>query len=227
MVMSCHGSDEAGKTDNVPPPPTIQGSPKSLTAVLLKDCKEENDSLTRTVEKLQQDFRGATARVAELETQVADLRDRAGKVAAEEEKPTAVITPPTKSVPKVNSSSAPTSGSAYEDGLALYRKRNFKEGLAKFLEASGDGTGEFGDRGTYWAGECHYAMKDYTAAIESFGRVLGYHTSPKKDAAQMMLGNCYLALGEKSKAKEEFQKLITNFPASEYVKRAKGKLSGL
>ncbi len=43
----------------------------------------------------------------------------------------------------------------------------------------------------------------------------------------MMIANSYLAMGEKGKAKEEYERLIKKFPASPYVKRAKAKLSKL
>lgn len=218
FLAGCHGSDEAEKDSTVPAP--------SATALMQKqvnDLRAENASLKQQIEKLQQENRSATAHSAELETQLADMKDRQSA-------------PPPKPATDINQSiadnnpppKAPGIGEAnaiYEEGLSLYRRKNYRDAIGKFEAVTADaGPGGMADRGTYWLGECHYALKNYKSAIEAFKKVLEFDQSTKKDDAQMMLANSYLADGSKSKAEAEYKKLISNFPASPYVAKAKAKL---
>ncbi|MFI5251466.1 MAG: tetratricopeptide repeat protein [Bacteroidota bacterium] len=223
LIIGCHGSEEAEKS-NIPPAP----SPAELMQKQLNELKMENAGLKAQVEKVQQDNRTITAHAAELETQLADLKERqaaspppAPQPVEETKPPVEEKTSPVKAPPIENASAT------YEEGLGLYRAHNFHDALGKFQAISGADGGDYIDRGIYWSGECQYALKDYNAALESFQKVLEFPRTTKKDDAQMMIGNCYLSLGDKAKAKDEFKKLIANYPASPFVKRAKAKLAGL
>jgi len=211
MFAGCHGSDEAEK-DNT----TAAPSATALMQKQVNDLKAENASLKQQVEKLQQDNRTATAHSAELETQLAEMK---------EQKPAPQPVVEQKAPPPIPSTDA---GSLYNEALSLYRQRSYRDAEGKFEAVSADGgPGGLADKGTYWTGECLYAMKNYKSALESFRKVLDFSGSTKKDDAQMMIGNCYMAMGSKAKAKAEFKKLIADFPASPYVARAKAKLKNL
>jgi TolA-binding protein len=214
FMIGCSGSQEAEKENVVP-----ELSAPTIMQKQVSDLRTENASLKQQLERLQQDNRTITAHAAELETQLADMKERPAPTPLPpvvEEKVAPVTTPP-----PVNASSA------YEEGLSMYRQKNYRGALEKFEAISSDVDGGFADRGLYWSGECRYALKDYSGALESFKKVPGFRNSTKSDDAQMMMGNCYLALGNKSQAKAEFNKLITQYPASPFVKRAKAKMKGL
>jgi TolA-binding protein len=51
--------------------------------------------------------------------------------------------------------------------------------------------------------------------------------SDKADDAQLMIGNAYAALSKKVEAKAALEKLITTYPSSPLVKRAKAKMASL
>jgi TolA-binding protein len=70
-------------------------------------------------------------------------------------------------------------------------------------------------------------MKKYDDAIKQFETVLGYTGSGKRPYAQLMIGNSYAALGDKAAAKDAYSKLVSNYPESALVERAKAKLSKL
>jgi len=183
----------------------------TATEVMLQrqvnDLKNENQSLKEQLTKLQQENRTATARVAELETQLLEFQG----------KPTPLFTPPpARRMENVSS--------VYEQGLSLYRSRNYSEALSTFQSLLNTNAGEYEDRCIYWIGECNFALRNYQAAIESFEQVLSFRKSTKKDDAQFMLGQTYYAMGDKVRAKQEYEKLLEKFPASEYVKRAKARL---
>ena len=79
----------------------------------------------------------------------------------------------------------------------------------------------------YWIGECFFGSKKYRDAIASFQSVLTYDFSYKKDDATLMLGRCYALVGDKQTAKTYFQNVITNFPKSEYINKAREHLDKL
>jgi TolA-binding protein len=186
---------------------------QSATEVMLQrqvsDLRNENQSLKQVNEKLQQENRTSTARIAELETQLAELRSKP-------------MTPVSTPLPVRRVANA---GSAYEQGLTLFRTRNYDDALATFQSILEGDAGEYEDLSIYWSGECNFALRNYQAAIENFQQIAKYGKSTKKDDAQFMLGQVYFAMGDKARAREEYEKLIDKFPASEYVKRAKARLN--
>ncbi len=70
-------------------------------------------------------------------------------------------------------------------------------------------------------------MGRYSDAIQHFEMARGYRYSEKKDDAQLMIGNSYSAMGNKSAARDAYNKLISSYPASPYVKKAEEKLARL
>ncbi len=81
------------------------------------------------------------------------------------------------------------------------------------------------DNCQYWIGESYYDMGNYEQAIISFEQVFSFTNSNKDDDAQLKLGICYHKLNNQEKAKEEFQRLITYYPDSEYVSIARSYLN--
>jgi TolA-binding protein len=92
---------------------------------------------------------------------------------------------------------------------------------------SGGVSDDLSDNCHYWIGESYFGLKKYNEAIQHFETVVGMAGSDKADDAQLMIGNAYAAMGKKVEAKDALQKLITAYPASPLVKRAKAKMSSL
>jgi TolA-binding protein len=55
--------------------------------------------------------------------------------------------------------------------------------------------------------------------------VFEYRNTSKADDAQLKIGLSYLKMGQRGRAKAEFDKLIDRYPGSEYVPRARKYLS--
>ncbi len=181
--------------------------------------RQENDSLKLQIDKLQQDNRMAAAHSAQLETENADLREKIKAIPPPPPPtPAAAITIP--QTPAVTDPNV-----AYQEGLKLFRARNYGEAQSTFQAVLDSNPGSLEDHCYYWIGECEFAQKNYQSAIEHFQKVFSFNRSSKKDDAQMMVANCYLAMGSKAKAREEYKKLIEKYPASPYVKKAKARLS--
>ena len=116
----------------------------------------------------------------------------------------------------------------YDNALADYRKRKFKSAIEKFYTLLADNNrNSLSDNAQYWIGECYYHMKLYSKAVTGFGNVLKYKNSNKIDSAILMRGKAYKHLGRKSEAIAQFQTLVTNYPRSSYIKRARELISDL
>jgi len=76
---------------------------------------------------------------------------------------------------------------------------------------------ELADNSQYWLVEVYYDTKDYKRSLLEFEKVFTFPNNNKMDAAQLKLGICYLRLGNKKSAMEEFSRLALLYPDSEYV----------
>jgi len=162
----------------------------------------ENSNYKSQVSRLEQENKNLVAQRPYLETKLAEAKSPP---------------PPTKiSNPQAE----------YDHGLSLARGKNYQEAMSVFMGLLNGGAPENLESNChYWIGECYYGMKQYKDALTHFETVLGYSRSTKKDDAQFMMANCYNRMRDKERAKQEYQKLIDQYPASEYVQRAKDELA--
>ena len=114
----------------------------------------------------------------------------------------------------------------YERGLGLAREKHYEEAASVFMGLLNTSPPEGLESNChYWIGECYYGMRQYREALPHFEQVLGYQQTSKKDDAQLMIANCYKRVGDKEHARQEYQKLIDQYPASPYVQRARDELA--
>ena len=160
--------------------------------------------------KLEAEGRSLRARVAELETNLRMERDRAKALA-----------PPPK--PKITDTAA-----HYDHGLSLFRNGDYEGAVEAFMDMiDAEVNDKLADNVHYWLGESLYARRKYNEAMEHFNHVFRYRVSEKKDDAQLMIANCYARLRNSVQARAEYQKLIDNYPTSEYVERAREAMAKL
>lgn len=116
----------------------------------------------------------------------------------------------------------------YQEGYDLFHSRNYPAAIEVFesLIAS-NGNHSLADNAQFWIGESHYALGQYRKAVIDFEKVSTFPKSNKNPDAQFKLGLCYVRLGDKAKAGEEFQRLVDVYPDSDYVSRAKTHLADL
>lgn len=106
----------------------------------------------------------------------------------------------------------------YQQALAQYKDREYHaavEGFGAILSSAP--YSQWADNAQYWRGECLYGLGQYRQALTEFTKVFAYKKTEKDDDAQLKVARCYLALGEKGKALAAFQKLLEEFPDSEYT----------
>ena len=114
----------------------------------------------------------------------------------------------------------------YIESLNAYQNGNLKLSLNGFEYLISLGTNyDLLDNCEYWRGEIFFKMKKYHNAIDSFERVLLYVESNRHDDALYKLATCYVYLGNDMRANYELDRLLRNYPNSEYVSKAKLRLS--
>ncbi len=106
----------------------------------------------------------------------------------------------------------------YNIALEQYHSYNYREAIQQFEDLlTVNSRHTLSDNCQYWIGECYYGLGQYQQAIVSFEKVFSFSNSNKDADAQLKLGFCYARLNDNERAIREFQKLIDNYPTSEYV----------
>lgn len=204
-LIGCGGSDEA--VEEAPQTP----SATEMMQKELSDLRTQNESLNQQVAKCEVEKRTVTARVAELETELADWKDKKVETAP-------VSAPPAISNPR----------ETYASALRLFNERKYDDAADLISKVKDNGIhATLLDNCDYWLGECSYGSRRFEEAIGYFEKVFSYQISEKKDDAQIMIGNCYKAMGNKARAAEAFESLLKRFPASPFGPRAKEKLQAV
>ncbi|HEX7571998.1 MAG TPA: tetratricopeptide repeat protein [Bacteroidota bacterium] len=206
VAVGCGSSEEETESWETTPAVSATATPE----VKPDSMKNENRRVKDQLDALAAENRTLTARNAELETKL-------NEATAAAKAPTPAMT--TAPIGDVNG--------AYNTALGEFRRRNFQEAANQFEAILNSGTDKLAPNCHYWIGESFYGMKKYDDAIKHFETVLGYTGSGKRPYAQLMIGNSYSALGDKAAAKDAYSKLVSNYPASSLVEKAKAKLSRL
>jgi tol-pal system protein YbgF len=116
----------------------------------------------------------------------------------------------------------------YKKAFDLYYGRDYAQAIGRFEELLKKfPASTYADNCYYWIGECQFAQGNYAKAIVGFRKVFTFPETEKADDAQLKLGYCYLRLGDKKVAAEEFKKVVSLYPDSEYTERAKEELAKL
>lgn len=195
----------------------------------MDSMRTENTGVRQRMIKLEQDNKNFEARLSESEMKVMTERDRADKAeaalrSAPAPKPVQAVSETPKETPK---SSAEASG-GYQEALELVKARKFDEAISKFESLLTGGIGnDLADNCHYWMGEANYAKKQYQEAIKHFEMVMNYQKSEKPGDAHYMMGQCYERLGDKAKAKAEYETLVKDFPTNAKVQTAKERAAKL
>ena len=121
-----------------------------------------------------------------------------------------------------DSTPQPGISATYRTALDDYREHRYKAALERFGDVlSAAPSGNLADNSQYWMGECYYGLNEYRAALAEFTKVFAYSETEKDDDAQVMIARCQMALGEREEALSAFQKLLEEYPASEYLAAAR------
>lgn len=212
-LVGC-GSAEEAMTDEFGDLPQV--TPAAQLEYRVDSLMNETRRLHDQLDAMTAENRGLTAKVAELETKLAE----------------AVAQPPAPVVPAAPSPNPVMGGSADEAGykaaMEQMRSKNYQGAIEQFQSLLSSGAaGNLADNCQYWIGETYYAMKSFPEALQAFRATMEYKRSEKLSYAQLMIGNCEAVLGNKDAAREAYNAVVTNFPTSSVVEKAKAKLAKL
>ncbi len=116
----------------------------------------------------------------------------------------------------------------YESALNSFYMQRYDEAIEKFSQLLAEyPTHTLTSNCYYWLGEAQYGFGDYVTALVSFNRVLTFQRSLKKDNALLMLGKTYLALQRPLDARAMFNRLLSEYPASDAVAKAQELIKGM
>lgn len=125
-------------------------------------------------------------------------------------------------------STTETYASRYQKAYQTYLQRSYQNAIQQFEALLKENTRHsLSDNCQYWIGECYYSLGKYMQALIAFQKVFTFPQSNKDADAQLKIGICHLQLKDKEKARQELQKLITNYPNSQYVSIARRYLESL
>lgn len=200
MTEMEEGEETAETTEEV----AVAATPVDPIQKTIDSLQAENATLMSRINKLEQDNKGLMAQVADLESKLSTMS----------------TTPPRRM--------SENAKGEYDHALSLFNQRSYQEALSVWMGLLNTGAPEGLESNChYWIGECYYALKQYQEAISHFEHVLGYPRTTKKDDAQLKLALCYERMGDKARAKQEYQTLLDRYPASPYAARAKERMARL
>jgi tol-pal system protein YbgF len=116
----------------------------------------------------------------------------------------------------------------YSYAVSLFREKKYDEAAVKFNDLLEKGIEKtFAGNCEYWIGECSFATRDYSHAIEHFQKVISIESSAKKPDAYYMLGRSYDQTGDLEKARDAYQALNDRYPANVHAKRVRTRLKAI
>lgn len=131
---------------------------------------------------------------------------------------------PSKDAPVIHESEAST----YKLASDFFYARDYEKAIRQYEKIIKDfPNGTYADNSVYWKGESHFALGNYAKAIAAYQKVFTYANSEKSDDSQFKIALGYARMGDRKQAITEFEKLISLYPDSEYMGRAKQELRKL
>ena len=193
------------------------------------------ETLKRAVDAAYERERALAARLAKVEESHARLREEIERLRAKAPSSRTSFGPGKTEQGATSSSGQDSFGedeskvqSIYRMGLDSYRERRYDDALVHFDKIlSMAPYSEWADNAQYWKSECYYGMGKYSQSLIEFAKVFAFSRTEKADDAQLKIARCHLALGEREKALMAFQKLLDEYPDSEYTAKAREEIGYL
>lgn len=117
----------------------------------------------------------------------------------------------------------------YDDAFTAMRAKEFDRAGGMFRHlAENHPSHALADNALYWLGECHYARREYQAAIAAFSDVQSrYPHGGKVPDALLKTGFAQLSMGDTSKARQTLKKVIADYPFTDAAAKAEARLKTL
>ncbi len=119
--------------------------------------------------------------------------------------------------------------SKYQTALQAFNEGRYSQSIDMLTELRrSDPNSIYAPNYEYWRGESFYALGQYERAIQSFTTVqTQFAGSAKSDDAEFKIAESYDKLGDRSRARLAYERLLAVHPDTEYRPRAENKLKRL
>ncbi|APF17925.1 tol-pal system protein YbgF [Caldithrix abyssi] len=196
----------------------IANPDQSMAAAATRADSKEIENYKKRIQSLQRQLKDKDRLIQQLKDQLAQQSLKIEQLQQKKGKGQLYV-------PSVSSSAAAAGSGDYEatyqQARQAFEARDYQSALSLFQTLlSQNANHPLADNAQYWIGECHYALRQYDAAILDFQKVFTFPNSNKAPDAQFKLVLCYLKKGDMEKAREEYERLRTDYPDSPYVDRA-------
>lgn len=202
-------------------PPTQLGAYEKQ----IEDLRTENTTLKQRLVKLEQDNRTLNTMVSENESKIQAARERADSLEmAMMNRPVAEPAAETPAMVEQPAAATqePMTATGYEEALQAFNARKYDEAIFSLNAMLAEGaTKDLEDNCYYWIGESNFAKRQYDEAISAFEKVLTFAVSEKKGDATYMMAQSFERKGDKTRAKDGYEKVVKDYPMSNVVKKAK------
>ena len=149
-------------------------------------------------------------------------------LAPPENPPATNIEPPVREDDHVSPEALQQFSDRYDQALRYFYTEKYKDAINILSDLAVKYPGHsFQVNCQHWIGECYFGLQDYNNALAAFNKVLQYGETYKTDDALLMVGRCYQKLNDKVNARLYFQRLLNEYPLSEYATKARKHLSQL
>jgi peptidoglycan/xylan/chitin deacetylase (PgdA/CDA1 family)/TolA-binding protein len=188
---------------------------------------DEGIKVNAELEKLRDQMREEERANEELRKQLAtaEARLRQAVNTAPPASAGSVSVPSPADAPKPEQGHQPaeTAAAANDEGMRLYKEKNYADAAASFVQASGlqPGVALYANN----AGFAFYRMNRYDDAVKWFLQTIAL--DPKRAIAYLNLGDAYLNLQKKPEARDAYEKFLALAPNSKSAPIVRDKLKSL
>lgn len=183
----------------------------------IDELQQRIDSREKEIESLMQSVEEKKREIETLESQV----ERKPAMRTSAAVPSASTT---RTTPRIEADFS----KAYEQGLNRFYMKRYGEAIDIFqslLQTYPNHS--LASNCEYWLAESYFGAGEPESAERHFWRVLDYPRSLKKDDALFSLSKLYLARKDSARARQVLERLIADFPDSEYATQAAQQLARL
>ncbi len=184
------------------------------------------DELQQRIEDREQKINKLMSSVEEKKREIESLESQVERQPARESGAPTPSQGTAMSKPSLKIS--PEFSKAYEEALNNYYMKRYDKAIEIFqhlLQTYPNHS--LASNSEYWMAESYFGAGRLEEAEKHFWRVLDYPRSLKKDDALFSLSKLYLARNDSTRARQVLQRLVTDFPNSEYAPKAEQQLARL
>ncbi len=174
---------------------------------------QEYIRLKSQVDEINQEIDSKEREISSLLAAVSDSKKQVGSASTPNTPPPPVIT-------------GASFSRQYEQALQTFYRKRYAEAIQMFTDLiERYPTHSLSSSCQYWIGEANFHSGNYQAAVAALDKVLESARSMKKDDALLFLGQAYAQLNRKEDARQALNRLLQEYPGSEYASKAEALLN--